>query len=551
MALMSAFSLRRCSWQLLLAGAVALCSLSLMTALLLRPIEDIRNSTWYSLFFVVHASELLVFLNTIRREIIPRRRVAWSCVTISVLCGLGDFLTWMLHITTVVFDVGIFVFLILGLALYFPKKMWTIGNTWIILFESLVLAFSCVSIIQSLIYAIFGRTTISTTAASASVWVSFEFVALLGTLMLLYRYRHPVLIFAVLAALCLVLGDSISVAKRWLPGMYSTSGLTQWPLYFLQAMNMICFAYYSVERLPELDTEKLDRFQSNLIEWVYWTGLPVLFFCASLLLAFYVHAPDAWVVSVTVGVFVVRSLASTVEGFHLFKRAFGYAAELMRANAELRRRQHVEADFAAMQARTAMARDIHDSLGGHLHAATTLASSLVEFEGLPPRLQRLLGLLHTSITHAHREMRRAITVLNPAQQADAPDLPLEQALAAPVADAQQYGLPVVLTVQGASRPIPAATAGELVRVTQEALTNTRKYAQASEARVTVDYTDPAALILVIADNGVGMPTTPSVPHADGSGNGLGNMRARVEALGGQFVLPPVEQGVTLWMKLPL
>ncbi len=546
MALISSW-LTRWPWQLVLAGVVALCSLSLTGVLLAQPIDVVRTSGWIFLFVVVHASELLVFLDALRREAIPRRRMAWACVSISVLCGLGDFAIWWWEIKTPIFDIGIFVFLILGLALYFPQKMWTIGNTWIIVFDSLVLAFSCIAVIQSLLYLNFGRNPISTLAASASVWVSFEFVAFLGTLMLLYRYRHPVLIFAVLATLSLTLGDSISVAKRWLPGTYSTSGLTQWPLYFLQAMNMILFAYYSVKRLPEIETDKLDRYQSNLIEWVYWTGLPVVLFLTSIALAFYAHPPDSWVLSITIGAFLVRSLASTVEGFHLFRRVFRYSAQLVDTNAELQRRQQIEADLAAERARTAMARDIHDNLGSHLHGALTMASALARHRSLPPDLQSMFGLLAVSMADAHREMRRAISVLRP-EPAAAP-LPLEQALAGPVEDARRYGLPVVLELRGEARPVPAAAADELAQIVREALTNARKHAQASQVWVTVDYTDTAALAVSIADDGIGMQT-PSGPRPAGMGNGMTNMRARVEALGGTLELPPAERGVTVWIRIP-
>ncbi|HEU4323304.1 MAG TPA: ATP-binding protein [Roseiflexaceae bacterium] len=546
MALISSWS-TRWPWQLVLAGVVALCSLSLTGVLLAQPIDVVRSSGWIFLFVVVHASELLVFLDTLRRETIPRRRVAWACVSISVLCGLGNFATWWWAIKTPFFDIGIFIFLILGLALYFPQKMWTIGNTWIIVFDSLVLAFSCIAVIQSLLYLNFGRNPISTVAAFASVWVSFEFVAFLGTLLLLYRYRHPVLIFAVLATLSLTLGDSISVAKRWLPGTYSTSGLTQWPLYFLQAMNMIMFAFYSVKRLPEIETDKLDRYQSNLIEWVYWTGLPVVLFLASIALAFYAHPPDSWVLGITIGAFLVRSLASTVEGFHLFRRVFRYSAQLVDTNTELQRRQQIEADLAAERARTAMARDIHDNLGSHLHGALTMATALARHRSVSPDLQSMLGLLASSVADAHREMRRAISVLRP--EPAATPLPLEQALGGPVEEARRYGLPVVLEQRGEARPVPVATADELAQVVREALTNAHKHAQASLVRVTVDYTDPAALVVAIADDGIGMQT-PSGPRPAGTGNGMANMRARVEALGGALELPPAERGVTVWIRIP-
>jgi len=559
MSLMSIPLWARRPWQLMLAGVVALCSLTLTGVLLTQPIDNVRFSAWQLLFLVVHGSELLVFLNTIRRETIPRRRVAWWCVAISVICGLGDFVIWNLQIKTAVFDIGIFVFLILGLAIYFPKKMWTIGNTWIIICDSLVIAFSSIAVLQSAIYLYFGHTAISEVAASASVWVCFEFVSLLGTILLFYRYRHPVLIFAVLASLCLVFGDSISVLKRWLPGTYSISGLPQWPLYFLQALNMICFAYYSVERLPEIDSDSLDRYRSNLVEWVYWNGLPVVVFLLSLVIAIFVQAPNAWPIGAALAAFFARSLVSTTEGYHLFDRVLGYSTQLTAANAALadtnarllaaqRELQDALTQVEALtisNERHRMAREIHDGLGAHLHAAITLASALTDDEASDPTTRKILARAVTEIEQARSEMRQAITAL----RANA-ELSLEEMLAGPVYDARTYRVRMELRVEGTPRPVPVAVRHALYRVAQEAVTNIGKYAQASEAGVTIDYTDPGALVVVIADNGVGMQA-PAAPRQAGSGNGLANMRARVEALGGQFELPPAERGVTLWMRLPM
>jgi signal transduction histidine kinase len=70
----------------------------------------------------------------------------------------------------------------------------------------------------------------------------------------------------------------------------------------------------------------------------------------------------------------------------------------------------------------------------------------------------------------------------------------------------------------------------LVRVTQEALTNVSKHAQAS--RVTVTLSEQEEMVrLVIADDGVGFDPA-AAARADGETGGLVTMTERAEAVGG-------------------
>jgi signal transduction histidine kinase len=73
------------------------------------------------------------------------------------------------------------------------------------------------------------------------------------------------------------------------------------------------------------------------------------------------------------------------------------------------------------------------------------------------------------------------------------------------------------------------TEQELFRVAQEALNNVLKHAHATRVGLRLA-TSPSAVVLEIADNGVGF-----TPETDGAGGfGLDGMRQRIERLGGRL-----------------
>jgi signal transduction histidine kinase len=72
------------------------------------------------------------------------------------------------------------------------------------------------------------------------------------------------------------------------------------------------------------------------------------------------------------------------------------------------------------------------------------------------------------------------------------------------------------------------------RIVQEALTNTLKHADASNAQVTISYAD-ASLELEILDDGSGT-------GAGGGGRGLVGLRERAALLGGELYAGPRPSG---------
>jgi signal transduction histidine kinase len=98
-----------------------------------------------------------------------------------------------------------------------------------------------------------------------------------------------------------------------------------------------------------------------------------------------------------------------------------------------------------------------------------------------------------------------------------------------VADSDAAGLPVEVHVHGERRPLPAGADLAAYRIVQEALTNSRRHAHASQAVVSLHFADDG-LTIEIDDDGRADPADP--PPA--AGNGLSGMRERATALGGSL-----------------
>ncbi|MCH5715384.1 sensor histidine kinase [Niabella hibiscisoli] len=76
---------------------------------------------------------------------------------------------------------------------------------------------------------------------------------------------------------------------------------------------------------------------------------------------------------------------------------------------------------------------------------------------------------------------------------------------------------------------------QLLLVTKEALNNALKYAQATRIGFSLAVTDPLVLF-TIQDDGVGFDSTQILNQKTGKRNGLVNMNARMESIGGYYEL---------------
>jgi signal transduction histidine kinase len=194
---------------------------------------------------------------------------------------------------------------------------------------------------------------------------------------------------------------------------------------------------------------------------------------------------------------------------------------------------------AAAEERQHLARELHDAVTQTLFAASLIADGLPETWEASPEIARAgLAELRSLTRGALAEMRTLLLELRPTALLKRPLGDLLQ----PLCDAfsNRTKIPLALAVCGCSRLAPQLQLA-FYRITQEALNNIVKHAQASRVTVELDCTvDQVALR--IADNGVGFE--PTLLAADRLG--LAIMRERAEALGAHFTLESrLQQGTRI------
>ena len=193
--------------------------------------------------------------------------------------------------------------------------------------------------------------------------------------------------------------------------------------------------------------------------------------------------------------------------------------------------------------RERIARDLHDKVIQRLFATglgLQAAASRTEADPVRDRLRLAIDDLDQAI----REIRTSIFALQePVEDQEG----LRDAVIAKVNEASRVlgfapGIQFTGPVDTATTP---AITEALLATLQEALSNIVRHASATAVGVEVRAGD--ALELCVRDNGVGLE-----PERIGTGNGLGNMTRRIEAIGGSLRLTQVEPaGTELLGTVPL
>jgi signal transduction histidine kinase len=229
-----------------------------------------------------------------------------------------------------------------------------------------------------------------------------------------------------------------------------------------------------------------------------------------------------------------------------------YLAELEARAARLEREREEQAERAVIEERTRIARELHDVIAHNVSVMVVQASAGEDlFDTDPQRARESLSAVASTGRAALTELRRLLGVIRAEEghepaAAYAPQPGIEY-LAELVAQIRETGLAVELSVLGEPRELPEGVGLCAYRIVQEALTNTLKHADASQAQVSVRYVSDA-LELHVVDNGRGAPPV----NGDTTGHGLIGMRERVALFGGELsVGPHPGQGFAVMARLPL
>ncbi len=246
-----------------------------------------------------------------------------------------------------------------------------------------------------------------------------------------------------------------------------------------------------------------------------------------------------WIGMVAVYLWISQVIRSSDERARLI-------GELETANRELVIAREREADLATLRERERLARDLHDNLG---HSLSVMSVQLEAIQRLyrvdPDRGSEHIDELKTLTRQSMDDLRRSLDGLRASGLGDRPLVPALQELS--VAVSQRAGIAVHCQIDPGVEALSPALAETVWRVTQEALANVEKHAQAREADVRVAL-EHQRVRVAIADKGIGLPDDAEARRGH---YGLRGLRERVEGLGGTLELTRPATGTLVEAVLPV
>jgi signal transduction histidine kinase len=216
-------------------------------------------------------------------------------------------------------------------------------------------------------------------------------------------------------------------------------------------------------------------------------------------------------------------------------------AQLESANRE---REKAERARVLDEERLRIARDLHDDLGSSLTEITMLGSM---------GLNESKDTRGDYISQIVKKARTSVTALDVIVWAVNPRENTLQSLADYLAgfadeflNSSGIACRIVMPVSFPSITLEGRTRHELLLAAKEALNNSVRHGLPMEVELGVAL-EEEQLSITVRDNGVGFD-----PSAKNSSHGLGNMRGRLEKLGGQCQIESaVGRGTLVTLRLPL
>jgi GAF domain-containing protein len=204
-------------------------------------------------------------------------------------------------------------------------------------------------------------------------------------------------------------------------------------------------------------------------------------------------------------------------------------------------------EYAVVEERNRLARELHDSVTQSLFSVTLLAQAALSLMDRDPskareRLERASELAQGALA----EMRALIFQLRPLTlQEEGLLSALKKHLSALHS---RHGRVVELQVTGSPRRLPGVIEGAAFGILQESLNNVIKHANAARAQVTVHFA-PDLLQISTTDNGVGFDA--SVASLKPT-LGMSTMRERAEGVDGRLVVESaLARGTRVSAELPI
>jgi signal transduction histidine kinase len=214
-------------------------------------------------------------------------------------------------------------------------------------------------------------------------------------------------------------------------------------------------------------------------------------------------------------------------------------------------RKEAEVQFKATLAeRTRLAKELHDTIEQTMTGITLQLNTVGKlFEQEPETAARHLGLIRNMVRLSRVDLRRSIWDLR-SRELEQFDLYKALSLSA-TRIASNAGVRVEVETKGNVGPLPEVIEEALLRIGQEAVTNTVKHADAKCIKIELDFSQPAAVVMEIRDDGKGF-TPESSPGPNDGHFGLLGMSERAKRLSGQIAVTSAPgTGTVIRVEIPV
>lgn len=227
---------------------------------------------------------------------------------------------------------------------------------------------------------------------------------------------------------------------------------------------------------------------------------------------------------------------------------FSFVAAVVPYRINLNIRRRIERD-AIIEERRRIARELHDGIAqslGYLNMKTKIASEAVSSQNTIQALTEL-NEISKVVQDTYEDIRESIDQLS----SEIKNTPLIPAMANYIREfGSNNGIKVsFLHPKSFLRLSPVAEL-QLLRISQEALTNVRRHAKATEIEVRLE-SSSEAIEMIVKDNGTGFELE-DLAEAPPGYHGLNIIKERAETLGGDFSISTAPgEGTALMVSLPL
>ncbi len=247
---------------------------------------------------------------------------------------------------------------------------------------------------------------------------------------------------------------------------------------------------------------------------------------------------------------ITGAVGSTLRGLLL---RFGTATQALTAM-----RARLAVTEAISEERARLAREMHDSVAKTLHgvalAAEGLATSAAAPAPDPALLRQQADLVARAARRAATESRELLTDLRRDQDHG---IDVLEELASRAADfSTRTGLPLTYRPPVGPHPelpVPPAAARQLLSITEEAMENAHRHAEATRVEVSAEVED-GLLRISVRDDGRGLPAGTTLDELRRTGHfGLVGMVERAASAGARLHLGegPDDRGTDVLLELPL